>query len=175
MLFEFPIPFVAPGFYKMDLSELPVLIGGFAMGPIAGVIIELIKILLNILLNGTTTAYVGEMGNLLVGCCFVLPAALIYWGKKSLKRAVIGLAVGGVTMVLAGCFLNAYVLLPMYAGFFGGMENIIAAGTAVNGSITNVFTFVALAVAPFNLIKAVAVSILTLLLYKRISNLLKKF
>ena len=175
MLFEFPIPFLAPGFYKLDLSELPVLIGTFAMGPVAGIAIEFVKILLNLLINGTTTAYVGELGNFIVGCAFLIPAGIIYWRKKTFKRAVIALVVGGLTMVAAGSLMNAYVLLPLYASAFGGMQNIIAAGTAVNGHITSVATFVLLAVAPFNLVKAVLVSVLTLLLYKRISVLLKKF
>ena len=175
MLFEFPIPFLAPGFYKLDLSELPVLIGTIAMGPVAGIAIEFVKILLNLLINGTTTAYVGELGNFIVGCAFLIPAGIIYWRKKTFKRAVIALVVGGLTMVAAGSLMNAYVLLPLYASAFGGMQNIIAAGTAVNGHITSVATFVLLAVAPFNLVKAVLVSVLTLLLYKRISVLLKKF
>ena len=175
MLFEFPIPFLAPGFYKLDLSELPVLIGTFAMGPVAGIAIEFVKILLNLLINGTTTAYVGELGNFIVGCAFLIPAGIIYWRKKTFKRAVIALVVGGLTMAVAGSLMNAYVLLPLYASAFGGMQNIIAAGTAVNGHITSVATFVLLAVAPFNLVKAVLVSVLTLLLYKRISVLLKKF
>ena len=175
MLFEFPIPFLAPGFYKLDLSELPVLIGTFAMGPVAGIAIEFVKILLNLLINGTTTAYVGELGNFIVGCAFLIPAGIIYWRKKTFKRAVIALVVGGLTMVAAGSLMNAYVLLPLYASAFSGMQNIIAAGTAVNGHITSVATFVLLAVAPFNLVKAVLVSVLTLLLYKRISVLLKKF
>ena len=167
MLFEFPIPFLAPGFYKLDLSELPVLIGTFAMGPVAGIAIEFVKILLNLLINGTTTAYVGELGNFIVGCAFLIPAGILYWRKKTFKRAVIALVVGGLTMVAAGSLMNAYVLLPLYASAFGGMQNIIAAGTAVNGHITSVATFVLLAVAPFNLVKAVLVSVLTLLLYKR--------
>lgn len=175
MLFEFPIPFLAPGFYKLDLSELPVLIGTFAMGPLAGVAIEFVKIVLNLLINGTTTAYVGELGNFIVGCAFLIPAGVIYWKKKTFRRAVIGLVSGGLTMVVAGSLMNAYVLLPLYAVAFGGMQNIIAAGTAVNSHISSVGTFVMLAVAPFNLVKAVLVSVLTLLLYKRISILLKKF
>ena len=78
MLFEFPLPFIAPPFYELDFSEVPVLIGAFALGPWAGVIIEAIKILLNLVINGTITAFVGEIGNFIIGVAFVLPAALIY-------------------------------------------------------------------------------------------------
>ena len=176
MLFEFPIPFIAPSFYEIDLSEVPVLIGTFAMGPVAGVLIELVKILLKLLIKGTSTAYVGDLANFVVGCAFLIPAGLIYWRKKTLKNAVIGLTAGGLTMVVAGSLMNAFVLLPLYAKMFmGGMDNIIAAGAAVNGNINSVFSFVVLAVAPFNLVKAIIVSVLTLLLYKRVSNLIKKF
>ena len=172
---EFPLPVIAPPFYKIDLSEVPVLIGTFAMGPVAGVLIELVKILLKILFKGSGTAYVGELANLVIGCAFLLPAGLIYWKKKTLKRAIAGLALGTVCMAGAGALMNAYVLLPLYAGFYGGMENIIAAGTAVNAGINNVLTFVIIAVTPFNLIKGVIDSVLVMLLYKRVSNLLKSF
>ena len=86
MLFEFPLP-VAPPFYKFDFSEVPIMIGGFAMGPIAGVLIELIKVVINTLLNGTSTMFVGELGNLIIGCAMVVPAALIYKKLHSRKGA----------------------------------------------------------------------------------------
>lgn len=176
MLFEFPIPFIAPSFYEIDLSEVPVLIGTFAMGPVAGVLIELVKILLKLLIKGTSTAYVGDFANFVIGCAFLLPAGIIYWRHKTLRNAIIGLIAGGLTMIVAGSLINAFVLLPLYAKMFmGGMENIIAAGAAVNAGISGVASFVILAVAPFNLVKAIIVSILTLLLYKRVSSLIKKF
>ena len=87
MLFEFPLP-IAPPFYEMDFSEVVVLIGGFAMGPWAAVCIEGLKVLLNLILNGTITAGVGELGNFLVGCSFILPAVFIYQKKKSKKNAL---------------------------------------------------------------------------------------
>ena len=96
MLFEFPLPFLAPGFYELDFSEVPILIGAFALGPVAGVLTELVKVLLNLVVNGTQTAFVGEFANFVMGCMFVLPASLIYKMKKSRKHAVIGLAAGTV-------------------------------------------------------------------------------
>ena len=174
MFIEVPLPLIAPPFYKMDLSEVPVLIGTFSMGPVAGILIELIKILLHLLIKGTSTAGVGELGNFAVGLAFVLPAGLIYRARKSRKTALIGMLVGTLVMVLAGSLINAFVLLPMYAAAFGGMEAIIAAGTAVHASVDSVFGFVALCVAPFNLIKGIVTSILTMLLYKRISALIKR-
>lgn len=174
MLFELPLPFLAPPFYKLDLSEVPVLIGAFAMGPVAGVLIELIKVLLNLLINGTMTAGVGELGNFLVGCSFLLPASVIYKRKKDKKHAIIGMAVGTVFMAIVGCLINAYLLLPAYSAGMGmPMEALVDMGTKVNPAISNVFTFVVLAVAPFNLIKGIVVSVFTLLLYKRISSIIK--
>ena len=89
MLFEFPLPFIAPPFYELDFSEVPVLIGTFALGPLAGVVIEFVKVLLNLLINGSITGGVGEFANFLVGVCFVFPAGLIYKHNKSKKQGVL--------------------------------------------------------------------------------------
>lgn len=174
MYFEFPLPFIAPTFYEIDLSEIPVLIGAFSLGPVAGACIELIKVLLKLLLKGTSTAFVGDIANFFIGCSFVIPAALIYKKHKTKKNAVIGMVVGTVFMAVVGCFLNAYVLLPTYSAAFGlPMDVIIEMGNKVNSHINNVATFVVIAVAPFNLIKGFIVSLLTFLLYKHISPILK--
>ena len=158
MFFDIPLPF-APSFYKIDLSEVPVLIGAFAMGPLAGAAIELIKILLNLVMKGSTTAGVGEVANFLIGCAYVMPAAWIY---KT------------VFLAAAGGLLNAFVLLPAYAAAFGmPMDALVGMGSAVNKAITSLPTFVLFAVVPFNIIKGVVVSLVTMLLYKHISRLLK--
>lgn len=173
MLFEIPLPF-APPFYEIDFSEVPVLIGAFAMGPAAGAAIELVKILLNFVFTGTDTVGVGEVANFVIGCSLCLPAAMIYKKKKSKKNAFIGLAVGTVLMVVAGCVINAYVMLPVYAKAFGlPLESLVQMGTAVNPNITSLSSFVMLAVAPFNLLKAVLVSLIVLLIYKKISPIFK--
>ena len=173
MLFEFPLPF-APGFYKLDFSELPVIIGAFAIHPFAGVMIELVKILLNLLLDGSATAGVGEMANFCIGCCFVVPASVIYHHKKNRKNAIIGLCAGTLFMTIAGCFINAYVMLPTYsAAFHMEIEKLIAMGTAVNPAINGMWTFILLAVVPFNLVKGILVSVITILIYKKISIILK--
>jgi len=173
MLFEIPLPF-APSFYEIDFSEVPVLIGCFSMGPMAGVLIELIKIILNLCINGSVTAGVGELANFVIGCALVLPAAFIYKRKKTKKGAVIGLVTGTLFMTISGCFINAYVMLPTYAKAFGmPIEALVEMGSAVNASITDLFTFVMFAVVPFNLLKGVLVSIIVLLIYKKISPILK--
>ena len=169
MLFEIPLPF-APSFYEIDFSEVPVMIGTFAIGPVAGAAIELVKILLNFIINGTTTAGVGEVANFLIGCALVVPAGIIYRRKRTRTGAIIGMAGGTVFMTLIGCLLNAYVLLPVYATAFQmPIDALVAMGTAVNGSIDSLFTFVAFAVAPFNLLKGVLVSLIVFLIYKKIS------
>lgn len=173
MLFEFPLPF-APGFYKLDFSELPVIIGAFAIHPFAGAVIELIKMLLNLLLEGSATAGVGEVANFFIGCFFVLPASVCYHHKKTRKNAIIGMCAGTLCMTAVGCMLNAYVLLPAYsAAFHMEIEKLVAMGTAINPAINSLWSFVLLAVAPFNMVKGILISAVTMLIYKRISIILK--
>ena len=100
VLIEIPVVFIAPSFYKLDFSEIPILIGTFIMGPVSGIIMEAIKIVLKILLKGTTTGYVGELANFCIGCCLVVPAGIIYKFKKSKKGAFIGIVVGIVLMAV---------------------------------------------------------------------------
>lgn len=169
MLFEFPLPFIAPSFYELDLSEIPVLIGTFSMGPVAGVLIELIKVLLKLVLKGTSTAYVGDVANFVIGCFFLLPAGIIYKIKRTKKGAVLGMTVGTLTMAVVGAAMNAYVLLPFYFKIYGMTEEqLIAAGAGINSLITSIPTFILVAVVPFNLIKGIIVSLITYLVYKRV-------
>ncbi|MBO6061458.1 MAG: ECF transporter S component [Clostridia bacterium] len=175
MLLEFPLSFLAPGFYKLDFSELPVMIATFYLGPVAGVTSELIKIVLKLLLRGTSTAFVGDFANFAVGCAFVLPASMIYHAKPGKKTAGIGLLVGTLIMTVFGSAFNALYLIPKFAQLFHmDLNSIVAMGTEVNPRITSVNTLVLYAVAPFNLIKGVLVSVLTFLLYKRISPLMHR-
>ena len=174
MILEVPLPMIAPSFYGLDLSEIPALVGSFALGPVAGVLIEAVKILVKLLLKPSSTAYVGELANFCIGCAYIVPAGIIYMKHKTRKHAIAGMAVGTVVMVLAGCLLNAYIMLPFFSRFYGlPMDSLIEMGTAINPAINNIFTFVAIAVAPFNLIKAALTSLITFLIYKRISIILK--
>lgn len=173
MLFEIPLPF-APSFYEIDFSEVPVMIGCFVMGPAAGVVIELIKILLNLIINGTITAGVGEAANFVIGCCMCVPAGLIYKYRRTRNGALLGMLVGTFVMTIAGCFINAYIMLPTYAAAFQmPIDSLVAMGTAINANITDLFTFVVLAVAPFNLLKGVLVSVIVFLIYKKIRPIFK--
>ena len=173
MLFEIPLPF-APSFYEIDFSEVPVLIGAFAMGPVAGAAIELVKILLNLVITGTDTAGVGELANFIIGCSLCLPAAIIYKRKKTRKGAMIGMVAGTALMVVIGCLINAYVMLPAYSAAFNlPIDALVQMGTAINPNITSLNTFVIFAVAPFNLLKAILVSLIVLLIYKKISPIFR--
>lgn len=171
MLFEFPIPFFPP-FLQIDLSDLPALIGSFALGPIAGIFIELIKNLLH-LITKTNTGGVGELANFLVGIALVIPAGLCYSIKRKRSYALSGMLIGTLFMALVGALVNYFILLPFYAKMMP-IEAIINMGTAVNSAITDLKTLVLYAMVPFNILKGFVVSVLTILLYKRISPLITK-
>lgn len=175
MLFEFPLPF-APSFYELDFSELPILIGAFAYGPAAGVMMEFIKILLKLLIKGTSTAFVGDLANFVVGCSLILPASVLYAFHKTKKNAILACIVGTILMTIFGTAFNAIYLLPAFAELYGmPLDTILAMGSAVNPLMTenSIVSFVAACVAPLNLIKGVSVSVLTLLIYKPLSPILK--
>lgn len=175
MLFEFPT-FWAPGNYKLDFSELPILIGAFAFGPVAGVLMEFIKILLNLCMDGTGTAFIGELANFAVGCSFILPASVIYRFGKTKKSAVWACVVGTLVITIFGTAFNAMYLLPAFdkAGMMP-VEKMIQAGMALNPLVQegNIWSFVAACVGPVNLIKGAAVSVVTLLIYKPLSPIIK--
>ena len=174
MLAEIPLPFFPP-FYKLDFSEVVVLMGGFALGPLPAVAIEALKIILNLMFTGTMTAYVGEIANFLIGLSFVLPAVIIYHKNKTRQNAIRGLLIGSVCLIVVGALLNGLVLLPAYSYFYHmPMDALIGMGSALIPAIRNRLTFVLFATAPFNLIKAIVTSLLTIALYKRISPILHR-
>ena len=170
-MLDFPLLFLAPEFYKLDFSELPVMLCGFYLGPSATVACEAVKIILKLMLKGTSTAFVGDFANFTVGCSLVLPAAIIYHLHKTRKSAIVGLVVGTAMLTAFGSAFNAIYLLPKFAQLYNlPLDSIIAMGQQIHASISDVSTFVLLAVAPLNLIKGAAVSVLTMLLYKRVAR-----
>lgn len=176
MNLEFPLPFLAPSFYQLDFSEVPVLIASFAMGPLAGALTELVKVLIHLVTKGTTTAFVGDFANFIMGCAFVVPAGVLYrfHSVKSRSHAVLGMAVGTVLTTVTACFMNAFILLPMYGKAFGmPVEAFIEMGTAVHSSVNSLLGFVALIIVPFNLFKYILVSIIVFFVYKRIRVVLR--
>ena len=173
-LADFPLPF-APFFYKMDFSELPILVGTFAFGPAAGVMMEFIKIVLKLFIKSTSTAFVGDLANFVVGCSFILPASVIYTFRKTKKNAVIGCIAGTLVMTIFGTAFNAVYLLPAFSELYGmRLDEILAMGVKVNPLVKegSIVSFVAACVAPLNLIKGCSVSLITLLVYKPLSPIL---
>ena len=171
MNLEVPLPFLAPYF-----SEGPVMVGTFAMGPVAGILIELVKILVHLVTKGTMTAGVGDVANFLFGCAYVVPAGLIYrfHHKKSRVHAVAGMAVGTVLTAILACFINAFVLLPAYGKAFGmPIETFIQMGSAVHSSVNGLLTFALLIIAPFNIFKYAVTSLIVFVIYKKIRVVLK--
>lgn len=173
MTFELPLPF-APAFYKIDFSEIPALIGTFALGPVAGVVIEFCKIVLKIFFKSTDSAFVGELANFVVGCSFLLPASACYLARRKKSGAVAGVVLGTLCMTVFGTLFNAVYLLPKFAQMYGmPLDAIIEMGTTINPSIHSVTTFVVLCVAPLNLLKGSVVSLVTVLVYKKLSPIIK--
>ncbi|MCI2049074.1 MAG: ECF transporter S component [Lachnospiraceae bacterium] len=170
---DFALP-IAPSFYKIDLSEMPALIAGFAFGPVAGVLVEFLKVVIKLLLKSTDSAFVGDFANFLIGCMLVLPSSVIYSFRKTRKRAILSLAVGTAVMAVFGTWFNAVYLLPTFAVLYGlPLDQIIAMGTAINPAVRDLGTFVLFTVAPINIIKGTLVSVLTMLVYKKISRVIK--
>lgn len=175
MLFEFPLPF-APAFYELDFSELPILVGTFAFGPVAGVMMEFVKILLKLLFKGTSTAFVGDLANFAVGCSFILPASVVYSFRKNKKSAVIACLVGTLCITVFGTAFNAVYLLPAFSRLYGiPLDSLLAMGMEANGLVKegSIVSFVVACVAPMNLIKGASVSMVTMLIYKPLSPVIK--
>jgi len=174
MALEVPVPF-APSFYTLDLSELPALVGTFAFGPVAGVLIEFCKVVLKIFFKPTTTMFVGELANFVIGCSFLLPASMVYLFHKTKKNAIVGVIVGTLCMTVFGTAFNGVYLLPKFAQIYGmPLEAIVAMGAEINPAIDSVTTLVVMAVAPLNLLKGSLVSAITMLIYKKISPVIKE-
>lgn len=170
MFFEFSIPFLVPSFIQMDLSELPALIGAFAMGPWYGVIICLIKNLIHLLI--TTTGGVGELSNFILGAAFVLPAGLIYQRKKTKKNAVIGSILGAAFMALLSVASNYFIVYPVYTAFLP-MDTILAMYQEILPSADTLLKCLVIFNMPFTFVKGMLSVIITLLIYKHISPIIK--
>ena len=169
ILYYIEIPVVA--FYKLDLSTLPAILAGFAMGPLPGVAVVVIKNLVHML--GTSTACVGEMADIIMSSCFIIPASLIYRRRKDRKSAVLSMAVGTVLMTIAGVLVNYFILIPAYQTLMNlPFEVIVGMGTKVWSYIDNTVKLVIFITAPFNILKGAVLSVVTYLLYKRVSPLL---
>lgn len=174
MVFEIQLPF-SPSFVKFDFSDLPVMLGGFLIGPFAGGIIVFMKILLHFLLNGTTSFFVGDLSNLLLTLSFVLPASFIYQQKKTKKTTIQGLLVSIICTSLLAIIFNLFLIFPLYLKVLNlKMVDLINMIHVVNPLVKDVFTMIVFSLLPFNLFKYSIVSMITMLSYKKLSILFKE-
>jgi riboflavin transporter len=157
MYFDFPIPFLPFPWLKIDLSDVPSLIGALAYGPLTGVIIELLKNILILLVKGTQTNFVGEIANFIVGISLVVPAAYFYNRNKSKKNLIIGMILGLISMEIMAIIANIYIFMPAF-------------GMPVTG--TEAIKYITVGLIPFNGIKAIIVNIISYYLFKRLANLI---
>ncbi|MHB1483329.1 MAG: ECF transporter S component [Saccharofermentanales bacterium] len=173
MFLEFPLPLM-PGFLKFDVSEVPVLLAAFALGPWSAIIIEFIKNLAHF--PFTSSAGVGEIANFIVGCAFVVPAGVFYRYHRNKKGAIVSMIIGVSSMTLVGCVANYFVLIPFYIKVLefpmAAIVGMVAA--AGNKLVKDLPTLIVFVFAPFNIFKGVIVSFIVALIYKRISPLLHK-
>lgn len=172
MWVKFPLPMLFPSFLDIQFSELPALLGGFSIGPVAGCAIIVIKCLIK--MPFSSTGCVGEIGDIIMGIAFVLPASIIYKRRKNKKGALVGILVGVACSVGAAMLSNWLLLIPFYCKLYGWDAVLGMVSTLYQGvSQQNFYTFyLFLGVAPFNILRCSIVALLTFLLYKRVSPVL---
>lgn len=158
MMFRFPLPFMPP-FMDFDFAAIPEIIGTFLLGPVSGMFIVGIKILIKIATSGTSSMFTGEIQNFILSSCYILPAWFVYRKNKDRKSAIAGMMVGTVVVTIAACLSNIYFIIPFYAKLYGmNMEAIIGMTQAVNPYVNSVGRLVMIGIVPFNIIKFGAAS-----------------
>lgn len=173
MFISVPLP-IFPSFLKIDVSDIPAIFGGMSLGPIAGIAIVIIKNFLQGI-TASTTGGVGEFANVIIGGSYVLIICLFYRKWKNIKSVVAGGLVGIVAMTIMGCIMNYYIMMPLYATVYGmPLDAIIQMGTVINSKVTDLYTFVIWMIAPFNIIKATLMTVVTLPLFKKMEKILTK-
>ena len=171
---NFSIPVISP-FAEFDAAALPELIGGFVLGPVGAIEIIAVKLVLKLVIVGTESMYTGELQNLMLSVAFVLPAVIYYRKNRTKKGAVIGLVIGSLCKIVVGVFTNMYIIFPFYIELYGmDWDAIVEMCSAANPWIKDVPTMIAFSVVPFNMISTAISSLITMLVYKRISVPLKK-
>ena len=171
-LLEIPVPMLIPSFVKLDFSELPALIASFVISPWAGIPVCLIKNLIK--LTTTQSAGVGELCNFLLGVCMVVPAGLIYHRKKTRKRALIGCLVGCVIASILSVFVNYFISYPAFYRFIAPEEVVLGAYQAILPNVKSIFQSLLIFNMPFTFVKFLLDSVFTFIIYKPLSNALKK-
>lgn len=172
MFFSFPLPMIIPGFIKMDFSELPALVASFVVSPVAGVAVCLVKNLINLFF--TTTGGAGELCNFLMGVTMVLPAGLFYRYRKTRGGAIIACLLGSSVMAGVSLLINYYISYPVYAQVFAPMDVILGAYQSLNPNVNDLWDALIWFNMPFTFVKGIVVSAITFVIYKPLSNALKK-
>ncbi len=174
MLFELALP-IFPGFLKIDIGDLPAILGAMLMGPVSGIFIELIKNLLHLIIQ-TSSAGIGELANFIVGIAFVVPIGIIFRRNQSIKGYLYGALAGCICMVLVAGFVNYFFLIPAYARIFGRtVQDFVVIAGNINKAVVDLRTLVLFAIVPFNVLKAVILLVVGYLMYKPLKFLFNKF
>lgn len=173
MLFKFPLPF-APSFMTVDFADIATLMSGFILGPVSGVLTVILKNLINLMLNGTTTAYVGELSNTIIGISFVLVSSLVYTRKKTIKGALLGLSLGILVMTVVATLSNYFIIFPMYGKIMGKSLDDFAKFVPLE-RVKNFKDMLVISIIPFNLVKGFLNALVTFFTYKKVSRLMKKY
>lgn len=173
MFIAVPLPMLFPEFLKIDISDLTALLGGIALGPMAGVTIAFFKNLLQFITGMSTTGGVGEFANFLIGGSFVFTVSYIYSKKRNIQGVIIGLVSGIVVMTVVGCIANYFIILPFYATIGWSIDAVVSMGAAINPAIDSKMSFIIWMIAPFNILKSGLMSLLTLPMYKKTEKILK--
>lgn len=174
MFISIPLPALFPGFLKIDVSDLTALLGGMSLGPVAGLTIAFIKNLLQVVTGMSTTGGVGEFANFLIGGAFVFTVSVMYKNKKDLSSVIKGLLLGTVAMTIAGCLANYFIILPAYEMVGWSTEAVVSMGAAINPAVNDKMSFIIWMIAPFNVLKAAIMAVLTVPLYKKTEKVLNK-
>ena len=173
MLLRFPIPFMPP-FLSFDLSGVMEMMGGLMFGPVEALCIIVVKILLQLVMQGSMSLGTGELQNFILSSAYVLPAVLIYHRKKTKKSAIAGMAVSSIIVAVVAVITNLYLIIPFYVKLFGmSMDDIISMCSAVNPAMKDTMSLVIFGLVPFNLIKYGATSVVTFIIYKRLSGVIR--
>lgn len=156
------------GFLRLELSDIPAIIGALQFGPIAGVVIELIKNLIKAI-TSTKTLGIGELANFIVSAAYVVPAAIIFRKMKSKYKSLAAFGIATICMVIAGFLINYFVTIPMYASLYGGMDNVLAAATVIPG-IKDKFTLILYGITPFNIVKGIFIGLVGHYTFRLLKN-----
>lgn len=175
MLVRTPLPFMPP-FMDFDLAALPEIIGGFALGPVAAIFIVIVKLIVKLAMLGTSTALTGELSNFILSCSYVLPAIWIYNRQKTKQSAIMGMVVGTVICAIMAVATNVLMIIPFYAYMFGWtIQDVVDMCHAVAPFVNDTVTLALFGIVPFNLIKNGVASLITYIVYKKMSVPLKRF